>query len=128
MIIAIALNNNMLSSTVHLQFGRCTYFAIYDSELDTLRYLENTERNSTNDTGTTVASLLLLEGISTVVAGRFGMKAADSLRERHIQMIVPHQENTTLMDVLKKVIPDRRKQYKENEHENSSSSLRNKSF
>lgn len=103
MIIAIALQDNTLNSLVYPQFGRCPWFAIYNSRLDTLTYLKNAEQDTLTDAGITVASFLLAEGVSKVVAGRFGLKAADYLREKQIQMIVPHKEDTILDDILKKI-------------------------
>ncbi|MGX5691294.1 NifB/NifX family molybdenum-iron cluster-binding protein [Arcticibacter tournemirensis] len=105
MIIAIALHNNTLNSPVHLQFGRCPFFAIYNGESDKVTYLENTEKDSLKDTGIAVASMLLSKAVSAVVAGRFGVKAADYLREKQVQMILPHRKDTTLADILKKVNP-----------------------
>ncbi|RXF70637.1 NifB/NifX family molybdenum-iron cluster-binding protein [Arcticibacter tournemirensis] len=105
MIIAIALHNNTLNSPVHLQFGRCPFFAIYNGESDKVTYLENTEKDSLKDTGIAVASMLLSKAVSAVVAGRFGVKAADYLREKQVQMIIPHRKDTTLADILKKVNP-----------------------
>lgn len=107
MIIAIALQDNVLNSGIHPQFGRCPWFAVYNSRSDQITYLKNTEQNSLKEAGLSAASLLISIGVSKVVAGRFGMKAADYLRGKQVQMIVPHKEDMTLYRILGRVNPDR---------------------
>lgn len=103
MIIAVAIQENVINSPVDLQFGRCPWFAVYNSSFDQLTYLKNTEQNNFKDAGISAANVLISAGVSKIVAGRFGMKTADYLREKDVQMIVPHIAEMTLDCILEKI-------------------------
>lgn len=105
MIIAIAILNNELNSTVHMQFGRCAWFAIYNTSSNELMYLKNPEQDTVKDAGLKVASLLVSKGVSKVVAGRFGVKTADYLRGQQVQMIIPRNEEMTLGHLVENITP-----------------------
>ncbi|EOR93376.1 hypothetical protein ADIARSV_3455 [Arcticibacter svalbardensis MN12-7] len=107
MIIGIAIQENVLYSRIHRQFGRCPWFAIYDSSSDELTYVKNAEQDSVKDAGLNVASMLIAEGVTKVVAGRFGILTADYLREQRVQMIIPLKDEMTLEGLLENINPAR---------------------
>lgn len=86
-----------------MQFGRCPWFALYDSSSRQVTYLQNTGQNTSAEVGISVAYILIAAGVSRIIAGRFGLKAADYLRGKNVQMIVPHVEDMTLDRILEKI-------------------------
>lgn len=105
MIIAVAVRDNKLDPPLHLQFGRCPWFALYDSCTGKTTYLRNTKHDSPEDAGSGTASLLVAARVSKVVAGRIGIKAAAYLRDKQVQMVIPHKEGLTLTQFLQKIDP-----------------------
>ncbi len=98
--IAIAVFENHVKSSINDQFGRTDWFCIYDTLKNTTKYIENTNRNLTENAGIESVNLLLDYKISLVVAGRFGSKVADMFQKNKIQMIIPEKEQN-LSDFIK---------------------------
>lgn len=94
MIIAIAADGNVTSAHVDERFGRCSYFAFYDTESDKVEFKENPNKEADHGAGPASVSFIAKNGARKVVSGEFGMKIKDMMDELGIGMIVMKHEKT----------------------------------
>lgn len=92
--VAIAASGTDLESTIDAHFGRCSWFWIYDTDTQTTEAVENPNSDHHTQAGCDTALWLAEQGVNTIVAGRFGSKVMDILRNRDVQLIVTEQTLT----------------------------------
>jgi predicted Fe-Mo cluster-binding NifX family protein len=80
--VAVAVvEGNDLQAAVGPHFGRAPRFLLVRGHpKKTVRILENAHVEATEGAGPAVASLLIRQGVTAVLAGQFGPKAEDALR------------------------------------------------
>jgi predicted Fe-Mo cluster-binding NifX family protein len=99
----ITSTGNDLNSKFDFHFGRSGWFCIYDSENKTTRFVENASKNLNGGAGTKSAETVAEFGIKSVISGDFGPKAKTLLEELKIQMIILHESDLTVQDVINKI-------------------------
>lgn len=92
MIFAIASQGSAVSAMVDVNFGRCPFFCIYDTEKEVTSFIENKYAEQQNTAGVDAVEMLKHHNVKTVVAGQYGIKAMNSLRSSGIQMVVIKSE------------------------------------
>lgn len=85
--IAIAAENNDLSSEVSTQGARALFFLIFTEDGNLLEMLENPYASNESHVGPDVANMLSNNNITKVVAGRFGPKFREVLEENNVECI-----------------------------------------
>jgi predicted Fe-Mo cluster-binding NifX family protein len=87
--VAVAVETGSdLSAEVGEHFGRSPRFLLVrDGQERTIQVLENTGGDATRGAGPATASLLVRNGVTAVLAGRFGPKAEDALRAGGVRPI-----------------------------------------
>lgn len=99
MIIAIASSGKTMTDKVDQRFGRCPFFAFYDTESQTVEFIPNPHQEAVSRAGFASVLLLLSHGAGKTIAGDFGVKAKKHLDKYNIQMIIPPKGIT-----IKKII------------------------
>ena len=101
--IAISSSGNTAQALVDKRFGRCAYFAIYDTEEHELSFVENPNKNAEGGAGPASVGLIANHGANKIVSGEFGFKIKDMLNDLHIQMIIMKEEKTIqeIIDLVK---------------------------
>ena len=84
--VAISSEGNDLKAKMDSRFGRCTYFAIYDTRNQALDFIRNPYKEVNSGAGPATASLLAKEGVSKVYGGHFGEKVKKTFAELEISM------------------------------------------
>lgn len=102
MILGIAASQNTLSSPVDLHFGRSSWFCIYNTETKTTLFTENACSSTQKHAGLQAAEMLQEQGVTAVVAGRFGNKVVERLRGKGIQLIVAPADKT-VEDIINRI-------------------------
>lgn len=100
--IAITSKGNTPDSLVDSRFGRCEFFAIYDTEDDKLRFVENPNRDAASGAGPASVVLIAREGVQKVVCAEFGMKVKKQMEDLDIQPVIMKDEKT--VDEIVKLI------------------------
>ena len=100
--IAIAASGNSVKSPVYAHFGRCNWFCLFDTDSRTTVFLENTSRHHVEKAGREAAELLVKQGVSVAIAGRFGSKVVEVFQNKNVQMIMP-EKPTTIQSIIKKL-------------------------
>lgn len=96
---AIASSENKTPSLVDPHFGRCTWYCLYDTSGGDWRFVENPFRDDSGHAGCDAVDFLAEQGISMLVAGRFGSRVVERCRSLQIQMIIPGN-NPTIQQII----------------------------
>ncbi len=96
--VAIAAESNELSANVDSRFGRCSYFAIYDTETDEVKYIENEAKKVKDAAGPAAVRFLASNNVKVIYAGEFGEKIVSLLEDLSIKSI--KLSNQTVEEVI----------------------------
>ena len=101
---AITYAGNTPGSAFDLHFGRTAWFCIYDTETQTMEFIENENKHINGGAGTKTAEKVAELGIDQVISGDFGPKAKMLLEKLNIRMIIPQNRYSTVQEVLDQII------------------------
>jgi predicted Fe-Mo cluster-binding NifX family protein len=96
--IAITAENNQLDSNIDARFGRCSYFAIYDTETKETEFLVNPAKESTGGAGPEAVQFIAKTGVKKVYAGDFGNKIQSIFTSLNIEMI--NEKDKTIQEII----------------------------
>lgn len=98
--IAITSTGNSMNSELDQRFGRCSWFVIYDSEINSTEFLPNPHKDSEEGSGPASVELMVQKGVEKIVSGEFGLKIKPMLDSLKIQMIVIKKGNKKVKDII----------------------------
>ena len=97
--IAISCQGMSEDALVDTRFGRCTAFAIYNTDTKVLEFIENPNKNAVEGAGPASVSLIANQNVSKVISGEFGFKIKQMLTDLNIQMVIM-KENRTVQEII----------------------------
>lgn len=97
--VAIASTGDSPEAVIDSRFGRCAFFAIYDTESKSIEYLPNTARDAEEGAGPAAVQLLASRQVGKIVSTEFGIKIKPLLDSLKIQMIVIKEHNKTIRQI-----------------------------
>jgi len=103
--VAITSTGNTLESKLDQRFGRCAFFAIYDTETNGMEFLPNPNKDSQEGAGPAAVQLVAVRNVNRIISGEFGIKIKSLLDSLKIQMIVlkePEKDIQEIINMLKK--------------------------
>jgi len=77
--IAISIKEKLADSEIDPRFGRCQYFAIYDTESDQIQLVDNPGAQASSGAGIETAGFIANQDIQAVVTGNVGPNAYTTL-------------------------------------------------
>lgn len=92
--IAVTSKENSKDSVLDARFGRCAYFAVYDTDTKELTFLDNPAKDSESGAGPAAVAFVAKQGIKKIVSGEFGMKIKGILDDLKIEMVSIKEEKT----------------------------------
>ena len=98
--IAITSTGNSLDSKLDQRFGRCSFFVIYDTGTGGMEILPNRSKNDLEGAGPAAVQLIASRNVNRIVSGEFGYKIKSLLDSLKIQMIVYHEPDKTVQEVI----------------------------
>ncbi|MEE4177906.1 MAG: NifB/NifX family molybdenum-iron cluster-binding protein [Bacteroides sp.] len=98
--VAITSTGNSTDSSVDPRFGRCAYFAIYDTESKAIAFVPNPARDAEDGAGPKAVQQVASYEVKKIVSGEFGMKIKPLLDSLKIQMIVVKESDKRIMDIM----------------------------
>lgn len=98
--IAITSTGNSMDSTIDPRFGRCSFFAIYDTVRQTTEFIVNPGKNAKEGAGPAAVQFVADYRISKIVSGEFGVKIKPLLDKLNIEMITHKECGKTIADVI----------------------------
>ena len=96
--IAITSENNQLDAKIDARFGRCSFFAIYDTATEQVDFLANPAKESAEGAGPAAVQFIAKQGVSKIIAGEFGTKIHSLLQGLNIEMI--NDQNKTIEEII----------------------------
>lgn len=85
--IAITAESNQVDSKIDARFGRCAYFAIYNTETKETEFLVNPAKEASGGAGPEAVQFIAKQGVKKIIAGEFGTKINSLLQSLSIEMI-----------------------------------------
>nr|WP_321408522.1 NifB/NifX family molybdenum-iron cluster-binding protein [uncultured Carboxylicivirga sp.] len=101
--IVITSTQNTPESTFDLRFGRASYFCIYNTDYNSIEFIENENINTKSGAGVKAAEKVIELGVSRVISGDFGPKAKDLLDKFKIQMVMLDDDSQTISSIIKQL-------------------------
>ena len=92
--IAVTSRENKKDSLIDSRFGRCAYFAIYDTDSKEFTFLDNPAKDSESGAGPAAVAFIAKQGVKKIVSGEFGMKIKGILEDLKIEMVSVKDEKT----------------------------------
>lgn len=98
--IAITSTGDTLNSTIDSRFGRCAFFAIYDTETKSIKFILNPSKDAQEGAGPAAVQFVAAHKVSKIVSGEFGMKIKSLLDSLGIEMITNKDSATKIADII----------------------------
>ena len=98
--VAITSSGNTLKSTLDKRFGRCSFFAIYDTLTDEVEFIPNPNKDAEEGAGPAAIQFVASVPVEKIVSGEFGFKIKSLLVELRIQMIVVKDADKTIEHII----------------------------
>jgi predicted Fe-Mo cluster-binding NifX family protein len=98
--IAITSDGNNLDSKLDSRFGRCSFFAIYDTETKNLEFLPNPNKESMEGAGPASAQFVASEGVQKVVSGEFGFKVKSIFESLQMQLVTLSETKKSIAEII----------------------------
>lgn len=97
--IAITSQGMNSESLLDSRFGRCTAFAIYDTESKHLDFIKNPNKDADEGAGPASVTLIANQGVNRIISGEFGFKIKGLLTDLKIQMDT-RKEIVSIADII----------------------------
>jgi len=78
--IAVAAESKSTKASVSNMAAKCPYYLIFNNKGELIEVIDNPYKDASRNAGPTAANFLAKRGIDTIVAGSFGSKMIDALR------------------------------------------------
>ena len=101
--IAIASTGDSLDSMLDKRFGRCSYFAILDTETKDVEFIVNPNKDIDEGAGPASIQLIASAQVEKIVSGEFGNKIKSLLNELKIQMVIAKDPELTIGAIVKQL-------------------------
>lgn len=73
--IGISSSGNDIGSLLDVRFGRCNYFAIYDTDTNSVQFIQNPAQSASGGAGTAAAQEMLNNDVEIIITGNMGPNA-----------------------------------------------------
>lgn len=99
--VAITATGNTLDAKLDSRFGRCSYFAIYNTESKSVEeFIINPSKESLGGAGPEAAQLVASKGVGKVVSGEFGGKVKAIFESLKIESLIIKDPEKTIADII----------------------------
>lgn len=92
--VAITARNNSTEALIDQRFGRCAFFAIYDTESKKTEFIENSAKDAEEGAGPAAVGIVANQGVEKIISGEFGFKIKSMLTDLNIQMVMLKEDKT----------------------------------
>ena len=96
--VAITAENNQMDAKIDARFGRCAYFAIYNTETKETEFLVNPAKDASGGAGPEAVQFVAQTGVKKIIAREFGNKIHSILKGLSIEMI--NEKDKTIQEII----------------------------
>ncbi|RKZ40590.1 MAG: dinitrogenase iron-molybdenum cofactor biosynthesis protein [Gammaproteobacteria bacterium] len=94
--IIVTSTGDGMNATVDPHFGRCSYFAIVDTESGDFEAIANQYKDAAGGAGTKAAQFIIDKGVGALLTGHCGPKASEVLDDTDIQIVSGINKGTVM--------------------------------
>ncbi len=99
--VAITATGNNPGAKLDSRFGRCSYFALYDTAKKQIEnFLPNPNKDSDSGAGPASAQFVASTGADKIVSGEFGGKVKSIFESLNIEAVVFPDTDKTIAEVI----------------------------
>ena len=98
--IAITSTGDTVNSTIDSRFGRCTFFAIHNTDTKSTEFFINPSKEVQEGAGPAAVQFVAAHKVNKIVSGEFGMKIKSLLESLNIEMIINKDSASKITDVI----------------------------
>jgi len=98
--IAITSNGNTLESKLDSRFGRCSFFALHDTETKETHFYPNPNKESQEGAGPASAQFVASKGVKKIISGEFGNKVKSVLESLQIELVALNDSKLTIAEII----------------------------
>ena len=98
--IAITSTGDTVNSTIDSRFGRCTFFAIHNTDTKSTEFFLNPGKEAQEGAGPAAVQFVAAHKVSKIVSGEFGLKIKSLLESLNIEMIISKDSATKIVDII----------------------------
>ena len=98
--ISITSTGDTVDSTIDSRFGRCTFFAIHNTDTKSTEFFLNPSKEAQEGAGPAAVQFVAAHKVSKIVSGEFGMKIKSLLESLNIEMITNKDSATKIIDII----------------------------
>jgi predicted Fe-Mo cluster-binding NifX family protein len=99
--VAVTSTGNQPESLIDPRFGRCAYFAVYDTESKDLKFSINPAKDAAEGAGPTAVQFVAQQKVNKVISGDFGVKIKSLFDALNIEMQVEKDSHKTVLSIIK---------------------------
>lgn len=99
---AITSESNALESNIDSRFGRCSFFAIYDSDNGETEFLKNPAKDESDGAGAAAVQFVARQRVQSVICVEIGPKMVSILKELDIEL-KKEDKDQTISQIIKKL-------------------------
>ena len=85
-------------SKMDSRFGRCRFFNIYDTELESYTILENPGYNAKGGAGIQTANFIIENNADILITGQLGPNASEIIKKSNIKVFV--SEEKSILEII----------------------------
>ncbi len=101
--IAITSTGNNLHAKMDARFGRCSFFAVYDTVSLQTDFFENPNKDAAGGAGPASAQFIASKGVESVYSGDFGAKVKEFFDQLKITMLAVAVNDKTIQEVINQI-------------------------
>ena len=98
--IAITSTGNNPEAKLDSRFGRCSYFAVFDTESLSTEFIPNPNKENIEGAGPASVQLVASKGVKKVVSGEFGAKVKSIFDSLQIQLVVLNDTEKKISEII----------------------------
>ena len=98
--VAITSTGNNLKAKLDNRFGRCEYFAFYNTDDHSVEFVPNPHKNNVKSAGEESVKLIASKGVQKVVSGEFGIKVKNQADQLRLQLILLEETSKTIDELI----------------------------
>lgn len=89
-----------MNATIYSRFGRCAYFAIYDTVTKSTGFIFNPGKEAQEGAGPATVQFIAVHKVSKIVSGEFGTKIKPLLESLNIEMITHKNSANKISELI----------------------------
>ncbi len=98
--VAITSVENKEESKMDPRFGRCGFFAVFDTDSKDLDFFENPNKDASGGAGPASAQFIVSKGAQMVISGDFGGKVKDLFDQLNVTMVIKEGSEQTVSQII----------------------------